>query len=88
MSTNKEHNAGAFKMQNGEATEISFPIPWAMVYDDALKIIMDDHDLSHSRKIDHEKAIIRLSKKYQDNLPYALTDEQESRLIDFLAENF
>lgn len=88
MSTDKQHNAGAFILRNGVAEEISFPIPWSMVRADAEGILSNDHDLSRLRKDDHEKAIMTLCKRIQDDFPFALTDEQESRLIDFLVSNF
>lgn len=85
---NKQHNAGAFEMTNGQITEISWPIPFAEFVKDADRILANDHELSALRKTDHEKAMIQLCQRIQDGLPFALSDSQESRLLDFLIENY
>lgn len=85
---NKQHNAGAFQMTNGVAKEISWPIPFSNFVADADRILANDHELSALRKTDHEKAMIQLCQRIQDGLPFSLTDAQESRLLDFLIENY
>lgn len=81
-------NAGAFEIQpDGKVKEISFPIPLSMIRADIEGILMGDLSISQLAKEDHEKACMIVFQRVMDDLPFGLTDDQESRLLDFVIEN-
>lgn len=52
------------------------------------EIMLNDHNLSRLRKDNHEKAIMTLCQRVQDELPFALSDAEENQLMDFLVVNY